>query len=108
MHFNPTFGHGSELVGGADADLICGGMLVDIKTTGSNKITSDYLDQLVGYYFLARYMRSQVVEFPEINSLAIYFSRHGHLQIYPVDYWLNHCQFTEVETWFFERASMLN
>jgi hypothetical protein len=33
MLLNPTFGEASLLVGGADADLIAGDMLIDFKTT---------------------------------------------------------------------------
>lgn len=48
---NPTFA-GSQDVGGADADLIVGTCLVDIKTTIDPAIKSDYLHQLLGYVLL--------------------------------------------------------
>lgn len=39
---NPTFGMGSSLVGGADADFIIGNLLVDIKTTKYLEIKEEY------------------------------------------------------------------
>ena len=35
VYLNPEFGSGSALVGGADADMILDGTLIDIKTTKS-------------------------------------------------------------------------
>ena len=49
---NPTFGEGSRLVGGADADLLIDDALIDIKTTKSLKLSRDYFNQLIGYYTL--------------------------------------------------------
>ena len=49
---NPAFGQTSQLVGGADADLIVGDMLVDIKATTSNTMQVGHLDQLLGYFFM--------------------------------------------------------
>ena len=51
---NPTFGYGSLLVSGADADVIVDDMLIDIKTTKKMDFTRDYFNQLVGYYILSR------------------------------------------------------
>ena len=51
---NPTFGYGSHLVSGADADIIVDDMLIDIKTTKKMDFTRDYFNQLVGYYVLSR------------------------------------------------------
>ena len=49
---NPTFGDGSQLVGGADADLIIDNVLIYIKTTKSDSFTQDIYNQLLGYYAL--------------------------------------------------------
>src|SRR5262249_48947032 len=54
MLLNPTFGDSSRLLGGADADLVAGDMLIDFKTTKTGDITPEYLDQLLGYFMLAR------------------------------------------------------
>ncbi|KKM98827.1 hypothetical protein LCGC14_1153970, partial [marine sediment metagenome] len=47
---NPTFGNASVMVGGADADLVIDGMLIDIKTTKIFQMKREYYDQLIGYY----------------------------------------------------------
>lgn len=67
---NPTFGSGSILVGGADADLILDNTLVDIKTARNlhNKVGA--FDQLIGYYILSR-----VGGLYTIERLSIYFAR---------------------------------
>jgi hypothetical protein len=70
---NPTFA-GSVDVGGADADLIAGGCLVDIKTTIYPKFRrTRVLYQLLGYVFLD-YDDSFAVD-----SVAVYLSRQGLL-----------------------------
>ncbi len=51
LTLNPTFA-GSEDVGGADADLIVGNCLVDIKTTINPKMKGAYLHQILGYVLL--------------------------------------------------------
>jgi hypothetical protein len=48
---NPTF-VGSHEVGGADADLIVGGCLLDIKTTVNPRLEPWWLYQLLGYALL--------------------------------------------------------
>jgi hypothetical protein len=51
---NPTFGRYSELVGGADADIITSSSLIDLKTTSHPSIDNYELAQIVGYYMLLR------------------------------------------------------
>lgn len=48
---NPTFA-GSLDVGGADADFVVGGCLVDIKTTVNSRVETEWLRQLLGYALL--------------------------------------------------------
>lgn len=75
---NPVFGEGSVLVGGADADLILDGMLIDIKVTKDLKLKRDYLNQLIGYYILA--LIGGINEGHKgtlIRKVGIYFARHG-------------------------------
>lgn len=79
---NPTFGEASKLVGGADADLVIGDTLIDIKTTKNPK--QQFLDawlQIVGYYILNMINNNEC----NIKNIGIYFSRHGVLKIFPVD-----------------------
>lgn len=104
---NPNFGATSELVGAADTDLITGDMLVDLKTTKNSKMTADNLDQLFGYYLLARRHRQVDPTFPEIKRLALYFCRHGHLWIVDARTWTDHPQFSDIEKWFFQRAEKI-
>jgi hypothetical protein len=101
---NPNFGEASKLVGGADTDLITGDMLVDFKTTKSSELQTRDLDQLFGYYLLARHQQQIAPTFPEIKRVALYFCRHGYLWPMDVTKWTDHPQFAEVEEWFFERA----
>jgi hypothetical protein len=99
MVLNPVFGEASDLVGGADADLLTGDMLVDFKTTRSAEVRGEALDQLFGYFLLAR--RAGL---PPINRVGVYLSRYGHLRIGQSATWTERPDFVETERWFFERA----
>jgi hypothetical protein len=81
---NPDFGETSLLVGRADADLITGEMLVDIKTTRSAEVKGEYLDQLFGYFLLAR--RAGL---PPISKVGVYFSWYGVLRSGETANWTN-------------------
>ena len=69
---NPTF-EGSSDVGGADADLIVDGTLIDIKTTVNPRIEPDWIRQLLGYVLLDYSDRHQ------ISSIGLYMARQGIL-----------------------------
>lgn len=99
LRLNPDFGEASRAVGGADADLIAGDLLVDVKTTKSAAVTGEALDQLFGYFLLAR--RAGL---PPIRRIGVYFSRFAQLRTGQTSFWTGHPLFTEVERWFFERA----
>lgn len=72
MYLNPEFGEWSSNVGGADADIVCGDTIIDIKTTKFGSFKREYYDQLVGYMLL-----NMLNDGPDIEWLAVYFSRHG-------------------------------
>ena len=94
-YLNPTFGDGSVLVGGADADLILGDMLIDIKTVKDLKFGQEMYNQLIGYYILSKL--GQVggkSNFP-ISRLGIYFSRYGILHTISVQRIEDHLMFPE-------------
>ena len=74
---NPTFA-GSLDIGGADADLVVDGCLIDIKTTISPQIKADFLYQLAGYLLL------DYDDALHINAVAIYLARQGILFAWPV------------------------
>ena len=64
-------------MGGADADLIAGDMLIEIKTTQQACIERDHMRQLIGYVALDR---SSDDELPRLASVGVYFPRFGILQ----------------------------
>jgi hypothetical protein len=101
---NPTFGESSSLVDGADADLIAGDTLIDLKTTKTGTVTAEALDQLLGYFLLARNQRRSDPAFPEIKRLGVYFCRHGHVWAQDASLWTSHPDFGELEKWFFNHA----
>lgn len=96
---NPDFGEASRAVGGADADLLAGDLLVDVKTTRSAAVTGEALDQLFGYFLLAR--RAGL---PPIRRVGVYFSRFAQLRSGQTSFWTDHPAFADTERWFFERA----
>lgn len=81
---NPTFGAGSSLVGGADADIISGDTLIDVKTTKFPMVKENYYHQLVGYWALSHIGGVDGVDGHKIGRLGIYFSRHGVLYTIPL------------------------
>jgi hypothetical protein len=77
FNLNPTFA-GSGDVGGADADLIADGCLIEIKTSKQMQIDADWLHQLVGYVLL------DYNDEHHINSVGIYMVRQGLLFTWPL------------------------
>jgi hypothetical protein len=104
LRLNPDFGPTSHLVGGADADLISGDLLIDMKTTKKGEVVTTDLDQLFGYFLLARRQHSADPSFPQVRRVALYFSRHAHLLPIDTTAWTTHPDFAAVEKWFFQRA----
>jgi hypothetical protein len=77
---NPTFDLASELVQGADADVILDDCLIDIKTTKYLRLKVADLHQIVGYYILYLLSgKSAKRPLGEIKHVGIYFSRHAFL-----------------------------
>ena len=74
---NPTFA-GSLDVGGADADFIVDGCLIDMKATISPQIKADFLYQLAGYVLL------DYNDTYHINSVGIYMARQRMLFSWPI------------------------
>jgi hypothetical protein len=102
---NPTFGYGSSLVGGADADLLIDGNLIDVKTTQKMKVEKRHLDQLVGYYLLSK-IGGMVgdVKGQEIDKLSVYFSRHGRSVSFSTDAIRKNRRLKNVIEWFADEA----
>jgi hypothetical protein len=104
---NPTFGVGSVLVGGADADLILDNTLIDIKTKAKLEFGRGDLNQLIGYYILYRIGGiDDVPSVPKIDSLAIYFARYAFLLSIPVKEVVSEAKLPIFIKWFTERASV--
>jgi len=64
MLLNPTFGSYSSVAGGADADLICGDLVVEVKTTKNAQLKPETIRQLLAYFVLARRARAEDGSFP--------------------------------------------
>lgn len=91
-YFNPTFGKGSVLVGGADADLIIDNTLIDIKVTKHLKLEREHLNQVIGYYILSLIggINNNANDKP-IENIGVYFARYGELWTVPI------CQFGDIK-----------
>jgi hypothetical protein len=105
-YFNPTFGAGSSLVGGADADLIIDNTLIDIKTTKHLKLEREHLNQVIGYYILSLIggVNNNPDEQP-IENIGIYFARHGELWTIPIRQLGTQSKFEDFKDWFVDYAS---
>lgn len=68
---NPQFGEYSSKLGGADADFILDGTIVDIKTKGKLGYEGRDFAQLLGYASMARKIGV------DVKKVAIYFARFG-------------------------------
>ncbi len=101
---NPTFGRYSRLVRGADADLIVGDRLIEIKTTKKPHVERDMVRQLVGYMILAHRARRSDRSLPRLRSLEIYFARYGFMWSMPTAAILVSPDYRDVERWFLRRA----
>ncbi|MGA2973103.1 MAG: hypothetical protein ABSE39_10875 [Candidatus Bathyarchaeia archaeon] len=102
---NPTFGAGSELVGGADADLLIDDVLLDVKTTKEASFSQEYYNQLIGYYILWK-VGGAIGSLKEckISALGIYFSRHAALHKIPTNIIEENVHLGEFIDWFKEKA----
>jgi hypothetical protein len=75
---NPSFGDASVKLGGADADLVVDGRLIDIKSKKVAEIERVELWQLLGYAM------ADADDFLSIQEVGIYFSRHGIQVVWPL------------------------
>jgi hypothetical protein len=103
---NPTFGAASQLVNGADCDLVIDDAIIEIKTTKDCKVKRDYFDQLIGYYLLFKIGGlSGAPKGHQIKQLGIYFSRYGHLWLFDVSAVVKENQLAAFIRWFKKRAT---
>lgn len=68
----PTFARSADL-GGADADLILDGRLIDLKATRKRSLDRPTVWQLLGY------LLADTDDQFKITSVGVYFARFGHL-----------------------------
>ena len=80
---NPAFGAASDMVGGADADLVVDGMLIDIKTTRALSFRQGMYNQLVGYYVLSLMGGIDGMDDADLSAAGIYYARYGLLHTVP-------------------------
>ena len=84
-YVNPTFGMGSKLTRGADADLIIDGTIIDIKSTLHLSLERSYYNQIIGYYIL--YLIGGInfeINKHKVSDIGIYYARYGQLWKTPV------------------------
>ncbi len=105
-YLNPTFGKGSILVGGADADLIIDNTLIDIKATKHLKVERVYFNQVLGYYILSLIggVNNDKLNKP-IENLGFYFARHGLLWTIPISELGDNHKFENFKDWFVSYVS---
>lgn len=81
---NPTFSW-SNRVGGADADLIVDGCLLELKTSCDTGLTGEVARQLLGYILLDGDDRYQ------IRDLAVFYARRPQVLRWPVAEFVDAC-----------------
>jgi hypothetical protein len=98
---NPNFGIGSRLVGGADADVLLGETLLDIKTTKRVQFTREHFNQLFGYLALHEIWGiNGLKRKPRIARIGVYFSRYGHMQVLNVAEIVDQATYPRFLKWF--------
>ena len=106
LWLNPNFADQSTRVGGADADIIMGDLLLDLKVVTKCSPRRD-LRQLIGYLLLARAAVRDEPTFPAITRIGVYYARHGHLSTLPASDFIARPAFRSVEKRFFVKADRL-
>ena len=69
-----------------DVDLIVDDCIVDIKTTRESHLRPDDYYQILVYYMVATKCGTTPEMKTDVNSVGIYFSRHGWLFKIPIHY----------------------
>ena len=100
---NQNFAMSLSPVGGADADLFMDGLIVDIKTTMTLKLTRRHYNSVIGYYILDMLANQGKSKF---EGVGIYYSRYGILHIVKKKEFADGMT-KEFLDWFVERAMEL-
>jgi hypothetical protein len=101
---NPTFGRGSQLVGGADADLVIDDTLIDVKTSKHLTFDREFFNQLAGYYVLSCIGGVDGCADAGIKHVAIYYARYGLLHKISVADCIAQSEVHAFLRWFKKRA----
>lgn len=102
---NPTFGKGSVLVGGADADILMDDSIIDIKTVKDLKITRRFYNQIIGYFILLKIGKVKGLDSSKlITKIGFYFSRYAILYTIPSSTIENNTHFDNFIEWFKDAA----
>ena len=80
MSLNPEFGDATDLVRGADADIVADGTLIDLNTGKSPAFGLKRFEQLAGYAALQR-----LTGRPDFRGVGVYLARYGRLLSVPAD-----------------------
>ncbi|MGP4073746.1 hypothetical protein ACTWQB_14470 [Piscibacillus sp. B03] len=88
--FNPHFGIGSQICGGADSDVFIDGVLYDFKSSKHLGYKWQDVAQLFGYYILYRVSLNQkdlssMLIGKDIKKLAFYKARYGEVEYIDMD-----------------------
>ena len=81
-HLNPTFDFAGEAVGGADADLVLDGLLIDLKTSAKRSFRVEDWRQLLAYVLLSRIEANLSEGDYPVQEIGVYFARFGILEIW--------------------------
>lgn len=91
VDYNPDFGVASNLVSGADADIIVDGCLYDFKTTKNNSFLKKDAQQILCYYLLREIeiiinedLFIKVPSLQKIERIALYKARYGEIEYFDV------------------------
>lgn len=107
---NPTFGEGSGLVGGADADIVVDDCVIEIKTVKDISVELAFVRQLVGYALLANEYGITTLSqlYPgRITRLAVYFSRTGQLFSFPLSEVIHPSDWRKVLDYFRQQGGLV-
>jgi hypothetical protein len=101
---NPRFGSASNLVGGADGDLIIDGTLIDLKSSKKPDLDRETFNQVLLYYVLSCIGGIENCREGAVEYLGVYFARYGVLHRIPVKEVVRQAQMSAFLEWFKECA----
>jgi hypothetical protein len=82
----PTFGLGSEMIGGAEADLYLDGTILSVKVGRKTGVTRDTMRQLICYAVLSRrYGVDRASGMPPVEYVGVYIARAGAFRYFELD-----------------------